>query len=25
MGGSLRLGDGPEQGCTFVITLPLWR
>ncbi|MNI03625.1 Alkaline phosphatase synthesis sensor protein PhoR [compost metagenome] len=25
MGGSLRLGDRPEQGCTFVITLPLWR
>ncbi|WP_074082853.1 HAMP domain-containing sensor histidine kinase [Paenibacillus sp. P32E] len=25
MGGSLRLGDRPEQGCAFVITLPLCR
>lgn len=25
MGGSLRLGDRPEEGCAFVITLPLCR
>ncbi|MBW4082380.1 HAMP domain-containing sensor histidine kinase [Paenibacillus sp. S150] len=25
MGGSLRLVAKPEQGCTFVFTLPLWR
>ncbi|MHA6532938.1 sensor histidine kinase [Paenibacillus sp. BAC0078] len=24
MGGSLQLGDKPEQGCSFVVTLPLW-
>ncbi|WP_019913411.1 HAMP domain-containing sensor histidine kinase [Paenibacillus sp. HW567] len=24
MGGSLQLGDNREQGCSFVVTLPLW-